>query len=222
MKYVVLLLCIVLTSEAFSQTYYYERTAVVENGVKKAASGDGHFITFTSKGCYDSDKNGYTENNGFIEYKRTENNIRNYYGDSYFGKAYYYFSTDYSRLNIKEESTGKTYVYIKKTIPSGNVVSSHKKSNYTPALIPPTPIDTDNIWDSNSNSSGSNNSSTNSNRYGYYTCPSCYGSGKCPACGGKQLTNNPYTGNTMVCYVCNNKGQCSACGGTGKKYGVVK
>ena len=117
-----------------AQTYYYERTAIVEDGVRKSSSGDGHFITF-SKGsdgkgtCYDSDKNGYSENNGTLRHEATARGVMSYYGNSYFGKAHYYFSTDYATLNIVSDNGGKTYVYAKKTAPAGVTKSSRSKEN---------------------------------------------------------------------------------------------
>lgn len=117
-----------------AQTIYYERTAIVENGTRKSASGDGHFITFSrgSDGvgtCYDSDKNGFTENNGTLKHEATAKGVMSYYGNSYFGKAHYYFSTDYSTLNIVCDNSGKTYVYAMKTAPSGVTKSSRSKAN---------------------------------------------------------------------------------------------
>ena len=136
---------------ACAQTYYYERTAIVEDGVRKSASGDGHFITF-SKGsdgkgtCYDSDKNGYSENNGTLKHEATARGVMSYYGNSYFGKAHYYFSTDYATLNIVSDNSDKTYVYAKKTAPAGvtkssrgraNASSSSDVSSASPAYVPP-------------------------------------------------------------------------------------
>lgn len=201
-----------------AQTYYYEKVAEIKKGTKATASGDGHFITFTEKGCYDSDKRGFTENNGFLEYKYTANNIRNYYGDSWFGKAYYYFSSDCSRLNIKQESSGTIYVYARKTAPAGVTKSSRHKTPTTIAAptvtMPTTP--TAPSFDTPSSNSGASTQS----RYGYYTCPSCYGSGKCPICHGTKLADASYTGTKYVCNSCTG-GKCSACGGTGKKYGII-
>ena len=197
-KKILLLLNLLLTAgSVFAQTYYYERIAIVVDGVRTTASGDGHFITFTTKGCYDSDKNGYTENTGFREYKRTENNIRNYYGDSYFGKAYYYFSADYSRLNIKEENSGKIYVYLKKTAPADFVVSSRKKSTSTPIVAPIVPPISNNSLDFSAD--GSTVNSPVSQRR---TCPSCHGTGK----GWDEISYAPnYTGE-------NNNQYCAECG----------
>ena len=136
---------------AKAQTYYYERTAIVENGVRKTASGDGHFITF-SKGsdgkgtCYDSDEEGYSENNGTLKHEATARGVMSYYGNSYFGKAHYYFSTDYATLNIVSDNSDKTYVYTKKTAPASvtkssrgkaNASSSSNGSSASPVYVPP-------------------------------------------------------------------------------------
>lgn len=215
---IAIMMCFRLGTSA--QTYYYEKVAEVKNGTKITASGDGHFITFTDKGCYDSDNNGFTENNGFLEYKRTANNIRNYYGDSWFGKAYYYFSTDFGRLNIKVESSGNVYVYARKIAPAGVTKSSRHKAS--PAVVAPVvPIPTMPTAPTFDSSAGTSSQSQNKSRYGYYTCPSCYGSGKCPICHGTKLADAYYTGDKMVCPSCRN-GRCSSCNGTGKKYGIIR
>ncbi len=215
-------LCILLSTNTFAQTYYYERVATVTNGVKSSDSGDGHFITFTNKGCYDSNKEGFDEKFGFREYKATNDGIKSYYGDSYFGKAYYYFTEDLGRLNIKKESDNTIFVYIKKVAPTGVTKSSREAPNKDIVIIPviPTPQPNDITVPTNDEINSTESSSIS--RYGYYTCPSCYGSGKCPNCNGKHLVNSSYTGNTRICSTCNNRGQCSACNGTGQKYGVIR
>lgn len=76
---------------------------------------------------------------------------------------------------------------------------------------------------SSSSSSGSSNRSSNSSRYGYYNCPTCYGSGRCQTCDGNGNWHSPYTGQVSSCPNCtSNRGRCSVCNGTGKKYGVVR
>ena len=134
-----------------AQTYYYERTAIVEDGVRKSASGDGHFITFSkgsngTRSCYDSDKDGYSENNGTLKHEATARGVVSYYGNSYFGEAHYYFSTDYATLNIVSDNSDKTYVYAKKTAPAGvtkssrgrvNASSSSDVSSTSPVYVPP-------------------------------------------------------------------------------------
>ncbi len=210
-----------LTDFIQAQTYYYERVAIVEDGQKQSASGDGHFITFTRDGrCFDSNNRGYNENFGIRKFSYQQDGVTCYEGQSYWGAAKYLFNSDKSRLNIRL-SSGKTFVYTRKTAPSGVTESNRKprtSSDYSgvaPMVTPATP---------NYNSSSPSNSSSSStqSRYGYYTCPSCHGSGRCPICHGKHVSNNPYTGNSIICTSCNNHGDCSACGGSGKKYGVIQ
>ena len=182
-----------------AQTYYYERTAIVENGVRKTASGDGHFITFCkgsngTRSCYDSDRDGYSENNGTLKHEATARGVMSYYGNSYFGKAHYYFSTDYATLNIVSDNSDKTYVYAKKTAPAGVTKSSRGKgdasstsngSSASPVYVPPI----------NSSSMG-----TTKER-----CSHCFGRG----CLDERIEYNPvsYVGNITDYYR-----WCSKCG----------
>ena len=102
------------------QTYYYERIKTVKNGLSVEDIGDGHFITFNSKGCYDSDRNGMAEKKVFRKYLSCENGIYKYYGDTWKkDKAYYFFSSDKGRLNVCLEEKDVVYVYVKKAAPSG-------------------------------------------------------------------------------------------------------
>lgn len=218
-----LLSTLFVTLSAQAQTYYYERIAMVENGQKSSASGDGHFITFTRDGrCYDSTIKGYNENYGIRRFSYQRDGITCYEGQSYWGSAKYLFNDDKSRLNIRL-SSGKTLVYARKTAPVG-VTESNRKPHPSPSYTGTVPVTSSTTPSYNNNNSTSSNSSSSSNqsRYGYYTCPSCYGSGRCPICKGKHITNNSYTGGSHICYSCNNRGDCSACGGTGKKYGVIR
>lgn len=204
-----ILLLLMLSVPALSQTYYYERVAVVKNGIKSSASGDGHFITFTAKGCYDSDREGFSEDTGFRQYKSTENNIRSYYGDSYFGNAYYYFNPDRTRLNIKRESDGATYVYVRKTPPAGVTKSSRKKASVDPGLL---------VLPSNGTASipglAQPPASVNPNSQGR-RCSGCNGSGFCSMCKGKGWYKNTYDTNNYSCLSCHGSGRCGVCHGKG-------
>lgn len=216
---VILSLCFFLSAEA--QTYYYEKIAVVENNVKRQASGDGHFITFTSNACYDSDKDGYSEGFGTLHYEgMTSNNLHSYHGRCYFGDAYYFFASDRSRLNIKK-SDGEILVYVRKNAPAGVTRSSRPKPTPAPpVIINPTPDDhyhhDDYYEDDQRNEKQS--------RYGYYDCPTCYGTGKCQVCGGDGVWRNSLEGlKDHMCPSCpNSSGRCSVCNGTGRKYGVIR
>lgn len=219
-KLILWLLMLVFVGSAQGQTYYYERIAVIENGQKRSDNGDGHFITFTRDGrCFDSDNRGYNENFGIRRLQHQQNGITCYEGRSYWGSAKYLFNSDKSRLNIRLNS-GKIYVYTRKTAPAG-VKASNRKQRSSSNYIMPAPVPSTSNGNYGSSSSGSSPSKSQS-RYGYYTCPSCHGSGRCPICHGKHITSNSYTGGSHICYSCNNRGDCSACGGKGKKYGVIR
>lgn len=76
---------------------------------------------------------------------------------------------------------------------------------------------------SNSGGSSKGNNRSNDNRYGYYACPTCHGTGTCQTCHGTGIADSYYTAGSMECPNCKTKkGRCSVCGGTGQKYGVVK
>ena len=59
------------------------------------------------------------------------------------------------------------------------------------------------------------------NRHGYYTCPNCHGSGRCPHCSHGIARNAYLGGDPMICGVCHGRGCCQSCDGTGKLYGVI-
>lgn len=70
------LLSIAGTKAMFAQkTYLYKRVMIVKNGAKTNKNDDAHYITFTDKGCYESDKDGFTTNNGFIKFTKNENTL---------------------------------------------------------------------------------------------------------------------------------------------------
>ncbi len=205
-----------------AQTYYYEKVAIVINNAKRSASGDGHFITFTPKACYDSDINGFSEDFGVLKYNGiVGNNFRSYSGESYFGNAEYIFSSDLSRINI-HKSNGEILVYARKNPPAG--VKKSSRVRLEPADVPifiPTPnLDNDSATESVDHTKRTESVT----KYGYYTCPTCHGSKKCIICGGKGYWRNSYEGFRE--YQCNNcpnsSGRCPSCDGTGKKYGIIR
>lgn len=203
---ILILLTLVGTLSLSAQTYYYEREAVVTNNVKRSASGDGHFITFTSKACYDSDIEGYSEEFGTLMYEGvTSNNLHCYSGKSYFGTAYYYFSSDRSRLNIKK-SNGEILVYVRKTPPAGVTRSSRPRPEAQPAVYP-TPATVTTITDNPVNTKTESDEGR--------ICPGCDGTGKCTMCKGLGVYKNKYDGNVYECPACHN-GKCGVCNGKGK------
>ena len=111
-----LLLFLFVNILAIGQTYYYKQTKIVINKQTNKGDYSGQFITFISDRCYDSDNKGYTVENGVLQLLKETANIKIYYGPSYWGKAYYYVSNDFNRINIKIEDNGKILVY-EKSIP---------------------------------------------------------------------------------------------------------
>lgn len=98
-----------------AKTYYYKYIESVDyNGVKSIRwkKGYGIYITFTDNGCYESDENGCrktfqtflgTNYANFYQYIGKKNNINTFmYKDPNPYNthiSYYYFSSDYNRLN---------------------------------------------------------------------------------------------------------------------------
>lgn len=83
-----------------AQTYFYKLSAVVENGNRSTGNGSGIFVTFIDRGCYDSDVEGCTMNNGFLNLQLKGKSKIQYKGTSYWGDAEYIFSSDYKLLNV--------------------------------------------------------------------------------------------------------------------------
>jgi len=203
------------------QTVWYKQTAVVDQN-KNRSNGDntGQFICFTKSGCYDSNKEGYSVGNGFLEYKGLENNIHVYYGETYWGKGSYFFNNDFSRLNIRTE-TGITYVYEKTAAPTSAVTSAkiYKRpepvANTSPVYTPP-PVTTYTPPPSSPSTSGGSNTIDN-------RCRSCKGTGRCNACNGNYVLGNcTYCdgyGKTVYGRGANAKYEtCVVCKGSGKNY----
>jgi hypothetical protein len=105
------------------KTLYFRQTEVVKNGQRTAGDNSGQFITFTFKGCYDSNKQGQSVNNGFLEYRRTVGNIHVYEGGTFWGQGAYRFAADFSRMNVVVN--GVVYVYQQAAAPA-EVASSAK------------------------------------------------------------------------------------------------
>ncbi|PXV62785.1 hypothetical protein CLV62_1171 [Dysgonomonas alginatilytica] len=175
-------------------THYYTQLKVVsKDGKEMKGNNRGQFITFNEKGCYDSDRSGYTVDNGFLKYGATSNGKVYYRGNSYWGVATYIFTENYGRLNIRVENDGSTYVY---------VLASPPKNILTCALIKKPISNTTNspisIIVSPATPAASSSNSTRKQ------CPGCNGTKK----GMDQITYSPnYTGG-------NNNRYCSQCGST--------
>jgi len=205
-----------------TETRYYKQIKIVTKDRKEqSGSGSGQFITFNDKGCYDSDKSGYTVNNGFLKFGKETTDRVYYSGNSYWGEAMYIFTENYGRLNIVVEENGTTYVYvlapppanvytcalIKETTP--NPINSAKPVNSV-IVNPVAPITA---------TGTTSTSSTPKSKQKYVTkeesCPQCHGSGLCSTCNGKGLVISTYTQKWAPCPNCTN-GKCTRCGGSGK------
>lgn len=96
-----IIMMVSLTSVQAHSTYQYRRVMVVKDGVKTSCDDDGCFITFTDRGCYESDASGIADNpSQFLSPIDTAAGMVGYSGSGYHGFGKYYFSTDLSRLNL--------------------------------------------------------------------------------------------------------------------------
>jgi tetratricopeptide (TPR) repeat protein len=205
-------------------TYYYKQILKVNGGQKSSGDNSHLFIAIHSKGCYDSDKEGYTVKNGTLEYQGTNGGYHIYHGSCFFGKASYQFSSDYGRLNIRVENSNMVYVYEKATPPQGVMTCSNiKQENPDPAPTPypvpyPAPLPSPTPYPSPSPSP-----TPKPSEYGYVSCVQCYGSGNCSTCGGDGLMDNHYGGkyNAIKCSSCS-WGKCRSCSGSGKVYKRIR
>ena len=215
-------------------TRYYKQIKVVTKDHKEqAGNSSGQFITFNDKGCYDSDKSGYTVNNGFLKFGKSTADRVYYSGYSYWGEAMYIFTENYGRLNIVVEESDITYVYVLATPPANVYTCALIKDIKVSPVNPVNPINPVNpvpvVISGGSGSSGSSSSVSNHTSAickgcngtgkctmcggaGYLTCSVCYGrgytdSGRCAACDGRGKN---------ICPACHGTGNCGVCHGTGK------
>lgn len=183
-----------LSATTFAQTYFYKRIKIVKNGQTYNTNDDGHYVTIGDNCIYDSDADGYCLDNSNMKYIKTKNGIKTFYGKSYYGLCFCFTSSDFQRLNLKDDQN--IYVYVR-CAPSSKVThrpSSDESGNAPIMIIAPGNITTP-----------SSNSSTKNNRR---SCPSCNGSGKSL----DQITYSPnYTGKQLDEY-------CSTCGKWGSPH----
>ena len=213
-KILILLICLFLAGRnavLAQKTYLYKRVMIVKNGAKSKKNDDAHYITFTDKGCYESDKDGFSTNNGFVKFTKNENNLHCYYGNCSFGAAHYYFSNDYSRLNIRV-GDNITYVYQREL--SGKTTASRRTARVSSSsgggyVAPPPTL--------SSGAASTGGPSGSSSRSGsiYQVCKYCRGTGNCSSCNGRGHKFG-YGGYEDSCPGCNGTGRCGICRGTGR------
>lgn len=109
-RLLLMILSLIPPSLSYAQTRFYRLSFVMESGTKKSVNSSGIFVTFTEKGCYDSDRDGFSMNNGFLKFAGNGNKGILYQGQSYWGSADYCFASDYSVLNVRDKY-GVVYVY---------------------------------------------------------------------------------------------------------------
>ncbi len=186
---------ICISNTAFSQTYFYKRIKIVKNGQSYDTHDDGHYMTIGENCIYDSDADGFCIGNSNMKYVKTENGIRTYYGNSYYGLCYCFASSDYQRLNLRDGES--IYVYVKCTPSSGVDLRPTSTSAGNVPVIIQIP-----------NGSITTPDNSSSNRNNRRQCPSCNGTGK----GMDQIIYRPdYTGKQ-------NDEYCSKCGKWGSPH----
>lgn len=193
-SFLYVILSFILFSPAIitAQTYRYKRIMIVNKGGQKTqCNDDEHYITFTSNGLYESDKNGYKQPNcDFIGHTFDKDGYHNFYGLGYHGKSNFFFNSDYSRLNVKVVSTGTTYVYVRETGTS-NATKRGIQQSVTGSITTGSPINLPHL--------NTNSGSTASKRR---ECTACRGTGK--GIDRIEYSTN-YSGNDNSTY-------CSTCG----------
>lgn len=215
-----IVLLIIAIPNIIGQTYYYKQVKVVDAS-KQIHEGDntGQFITFTHHGCYDSDKNGIDVKNGFLKLLKETSSLKVYNGNTYWGVAYYYVTSDFNRINIKLESNGTILVYERK-IPEAQILTSsliknNLKSNPTSVYNPiyHNPIE-----------NNTHSSVEDSKKMTKEICTRCNGTGRSPI----KSYSSDYTGGEYVtlerCTICGEYGKshyhgtCESCLGKGYNY----
>lgn len=187
---------------ASAQTvYYYE----LSNG-----KGDGHYITVTSKSCYDSDAKGVSLENGVRLYKGVQGNQHVFYGNSPFGSAYYYFSSDYRSLKIQVDK-GNTLYYTRKIAAAGTISAHGQAPKGDGGTIPMPDISTSPYPSSGTSSTTNTTITPTAPR----PCAGCGGSGMCSMCHGRGWYKNTYSGDIYQCSSCGGTGRCRVCHGKG-------
>lgn len=184
-------------------TYLYKRVMIVKDGILSNKNDDAHYIAFTDKGCYESDKKGFTTNQGFLEFVKNENNLHCYYGSCSFGKAHYYFSADYNRLNVK---LNDNLVYVYQIERSGKTNAKFRpmfsNNGGSGGLVSPPLVN------------GGTSSGTSSGGASHIKCTDCNGTGRCRHCNGRGTSI--LTGHTETCVICGGSGSCKICFGRGR------
>lgn len=225
------LLLLWITPYTYSQTYYYQLNKIASDNVMNVNVTGGQFITFMADICYESTAKGLNVGHGKLTRRSSNNQFKEYRGDSYWGTATFKFKSDLSKLNVITDN-GDIWVYTRTTAPeSAKTCSLIRKGG-----------NNDNSNDSNIHNSHQhtiNNNITINNNYEHKSsiehdhkkehssgtwitkqCTACNGAGKSIA---KEYP--PYYGGTRTkdyyCNICNgydyphSHKTCGICNGKG-------
>lgn len=205
-------------------TYYYKLTKQKIGGIISTNVEGGQFFTFVNNACYESDIEGISVGNGVMNYGLTEDGIKIYTGDSYYGYSALYVLADKSKINIKHNND--IYVYERVEVPDGITTCSLVKqrtpnvnNNYYPCPINPVYVDNSQIYN---NQSFPQNNPVQETPIQRRKCVYCSGTGK------REYNQSvPTFGLPDTRFYCNECGRefyrssghchvvCGYCGGTG-------
>lgn len=121
-----LLIAIVVESSAQTVIPFALKKQVV-NGIVNNKNSEWLFLSISGGICYDSDKKGFTVNNGSLKKKSQNGEFTVYEGESYHGYCSYRIKNDYSKLNVIDIANNVVYVYERSIPPSGVVTCSRIK-----------------------------------------------------------------------------------------------
>lgn len=99
----------------------YELKKQILNGETESKQGEWLFLAILEDVCYDSDKYGFTVNNGTLKKNRNQS-FTTYEGESYHGYSCYRIKNDYSKLNVIDVEKGIIYVY-ERNFPPANITT---------------------------------------------------------------------------------------------------
>lgn len=195
----------------FAATYYYER-------ILDPSTKDGHYITIGNNSCYDSDKDGFSSQNGLLKFICEENEKLKYRGNGYFGNSIYWFSKDYSQLEIYVVNLSEKYTYKRLTGPTDKDLTLRKSklpkvNNDVPAndlIVIDQPIATPIV--------PNNDKPLFTVRKVWENCTACHGTGCCYWCHGSGYDLHSKTGH---CHTCYGSGICPICKGERGHYKEV-
>lgn len=211
-------------------TYYYKLTRKIVNGNSNTNVSGGQYISFVDGKCYESDKEGFSVDNGVMKYDSTNGSSGNilYIGNAYWGQCSFVFNSDKTKLNVRVNDN-EIYVYQKATAPVGQVTCSlikNNSSNSSTAIVSAGPIGVSQMGMTTTNGGMSqqnhHSERTPSKRWRTVTrdvdCTHCAHSGKCNSCYGKGYYYSSFgVSKTVDCPNCYGykTGLCRYCQGKG-------